>query len=371
MLILFLSILFLLLITTFFYKKNINKRLKAQTSGISLLLTPKEYILEIGQVKEAVLTLNNPLGKKIVGINLGIRYNPNIIQPESISVNAGSNKLFTDNFSPPIDNQRGEVRIVLFANKKDSDLSSADNLLLAIIRFKAIGGGKNDIFIDQNYEIISFSSPSDDFKQTIDNLNLGIWQVAGPSITLEPNHNTNMQNSPIIKNTSNLTPIAKGNIQLRVRLKFQGVFKKPQKITTQADVKISLQGKLLDEVKEKIISLAVNDQAIWEGLVSFSNIPLVSEKNYQIKIKVPKHLEIKTQDLLLTEGENELDLTNDYVLAGDINDDNLINAYDLAFIRNNLNSKDFKIINRGDLNFDQNLNAVDFSLALQSLNSLK
>ncbi|MDH7476324.1 MAG: dockerin type I domain-containing protein [Microgenomates group bacterium] len=367
------SVFLILVNLTFVLKRNRDLRLKAQTADLSLSLTPRDYVFQSNSEKEALLTLNNPTGKKIVGVNLAIKYNPNVIQAENLLANAGSDKPFTDNFSPSINNQAGEVRIVLFADKNDADLSSDNTIVLATIKFKAVGGGKSDIFIDQDYEVIGFSLAGDDYKLTLADLTLGIWQAAGPSITLEPTRPAptgNITNQPTPTPTITPTPIPAGETQLNIELKLQGVVKKPEKTTSLSEIEVVVKGETLKEQKKQTISLTANNQAVWQGKATFTEIPLSPEKIYQVEIKVPKHLKIEVQDLILTEGENDFDLSERPVLAGDVNDDEIINSYDLAYVRNNLNTTKAEILKNADFNLDGVVNASDFSLVVSSLTIL-
>ncbi len=72
--------------------------------------------------------------------------------------------------------------------------------------------------------------------------------------------------------------------------------------------------------------------------------------------------------MTLKAGVNEIDLSNILMLAGDIPIQNgIIDAVDIAFIRQNFGSQDAAVKARGDLNYDGIVDAQDYSLILASL----
>lgn len=181
-----------------------------------------------------------------------------------------------------------------------------------------------------------------------------------PSSTPTPTKNP-LTPSP----TVSPTPIPTGTVNLSTKLSLQGILIKPQNEYSEINAKITVWGDLFKEPKEITVKFTCNNQAVWEGIATFENLPLGS--GYNIIISVPKHLELTVDDLTLTEGKNNLDFSDTVILAGDINADEVINSYDLSFIRNNLNSSENNILIKVDLNLDGVVNALDFSLAIASL----
>ena len=337
-------------------------RSRAQGGDFSVILTPRDQILNAGSEKEAILTLDNRTNKKVVGVNLGIMFNPRVLQITDITTNAGNDKSFTDDFSPSINTQLGEARIVLFADKNNNDLPTSSAILLASIKFKALSGGKSDLFINEKYEIIAFSDETEDYKKSLTDTNLGIWQVPGQGVTLVP---TRPDSTPIPTVTATPTPIPKGNVQLNLALQLQGVLSQPPEDFNSLKLKVSINPEDYSQLREKTIEVSADDQAIWTGEAVFENVYV--DIKYQITLKSVKHLSVTLEDVLLEEGENEIDLTDQTILSGDINGDDIINSYDLSFIRNNIFSEEEVLLVRADLNFDGIINAVDFSLAISGL----
>lgn len=125
---------------------------------------------------------------------------------------------------------------------------------------------------------------------------------------------------------------------------------------------------------------------LWAG-----SVPLDVEpgSDYVVYMKAGKHLQRKicetspTEEqegayrceqgsIELQEGENELDFSGIILLAGDITgpddkQDGLIDANDLAFVRNNLGVEDQSVIERGDINMDGVIDTQDYSLITATL----
>lgn len=343
-------------------KRTKDLRSRAQSGDFIVILTPRDQILNAGSEKEAILTLDNRTNKKVVGVNMGIMFNPRVLQIISITTNAGSDKPFTDDFSPSVNTQLGEARIVLFADKNNNNLPTSNAILLASIKFKALSGGKSDLFINEKYEIIAFSDETEDYKKSLTDIDLGIWQVPGQGVTLIP---TRPDSTPVPTATATPTPIPKGNIQINLTLKLQGVLSQPPEEFNNLKLKVSINPEDYSQLKEKTIEVSADNQAIWTGEAVFENVYV--DMKYQITLKSVKHLSVTLEDVLLEEGENEINLTDQTILSGDINGDDIINSYDLSFIRNNLFSEEEVLLNRADLNFDGIINAVDFSLAISGL----
>lgn len=97
---------------------------------------------------------------------------------------------------------------------------------------------------------------------------------------------------------------------------------------------------------------------------------LIFGKKYQVLIKPDRFLSVK-KNIVINQKEIELNInTNNEILIGDVNNDDKIDSYDLAFIINNLESKKPEVIKMGDLNLDGVINSNDFALILASLKFL-
>lgn len=69
----------------------------------------------------------------------------------------------------------------------------------------------------------------------------------------------------------------------------------------------------------------------------------------------------------MTFNDNNLDFTGITFLVGDINQNGLVDAVDIATVKNNLGKKDIETLKKADLNRDGVVNTQDFSLILFAL----
>lgn len=150
------------------------------------------------------------------------------------------------------------------------------------------------------------------------------------------------------------------------------------------DVKVILTGGALDDQRlEQTGEFTVDDNGIWNGQVTFTNI--TPGNGYKVLVKGPKHIQKKICDMkpdeaesgfyrcsegkiTLTSGENNFDFSGIRLPVGDLPDqDGVIDAYDISFLRNSLNKKDDEILAIGDLNLDGIVDTQDYALLLASL----
>lgn len=176
---------------------------------------------------------------------------------------------------------------------------------------------------------------------------------------------------------------APGTMNLNLKLKFQGILKKPVSGTTMK-VKVTIDGKELNDTKSQVLDFAVDDLGIWSGKAIFT---ASAGEGYKVYIKGDKHLQKRICDTSPTEtasgtyrcgdaghialqtGDNNLDFSQIVELSGDLPDqDGVVDAYDISYIRLNLGSIDPKVISVGDINHDGILDTQDYSLLVASLN---
>ena len=180
--------------------------------------------------------------------------------------------------------------------------------------------------------------------------------------------------------------VLNGNATVTFKLSFQGIITQPPSQYSNLLVKITLSGGGLtsDQVASGEANLISDTKGVWSGSVSFTNIPLSG--NYAILVKGPKHMQKKICDAAPTEtapgtyhcsdgkisiiaSSQTFDFSGIRLLVGDLPaQDGVIDAYDIAFIRNNLHSVEPTVLSIGDINLDGILDSQDFSLLIQSLN---
>jgi hypothetical protein len=122
--------------------------------------------------------------------------------------------------------------------------------------------------------------------------------------------------------------------------------------------------------------------AIFSGSVTFTKVE--PKSTYYLLIKGPKHVQKKicsnsptetspgeyvcTNLLTVTSGTNDINLSNIYLMAGDVpKQDGVVNSVDFGNVRTRFGKADYPSLEIADLNFDGVVNTQDFSLIIQTL----
>ncbi len=185
----------------------------------------------------------------------------------------------------------------------------------------------------------------------------------------------------LVEITFKSTPSQGDLVTLALKLKFQGV----RQITglIMPSVKVTLSGGGLNSDIAKTADFTSDSNGLFSGSVIFENVPL--RGGYKVLIKGPMHVQKKvckstptetsggfytcaTGQITLTSGINNLDFSGIEFLVGDIPEqDGVVDSYDISFIRQNLGSKEAKILAKGDVNLDGIVDSQDYSLLIASL----
>lgn len=208
-----------------------------------------------------------------------------------------------------------------------------------------------------------------------------------PTTNISPNLSPtqNISVKPII--SPSLTPplisptLPEGNTNIDLKIRFQGINKKP-KTPLFLLVNISLVD---DKGKRQsgIFPFSSDENGIWVGKVIF-NLPKTKSKYYFL-IKGPKHLQKKICDekpmekdegyyyceepkIELSSGNYSFDFSKITLLAGDLpKQDGIVNALDLAQVRQYLSLTSLNDVLVGDVNYDGIINTQDYSMILYTL----
>ncbi len=166
-----------------------------------------------------------------------------------------------------------------------------------------------------------------------------------------------------------------GNVTLNLKLKFQGIIKKPATNTMAVRVKVGTSDYSTG-------TFTSDDNGIWSGSIGFNLTP---GANNTIYVKGPKHIQKKicaatpTESspgsyhcangvITLAAGANNLDFSGVYLLVGDLPEqDGVVNAYDTSLVRNNIGKSDAETLRLTDLNLDGVVDTQDFSLVIAAL----
>jgi Zn-dependent metalloprotease len=171
------------------------------------------------------------------------------------------------------------------------------------------------------------------------------------------------------------------NATLKLSVKFQGITTKPV-ASGSATIKVTV----VNDTGYKYATaaqFAVGDNGIWTSSVPIA-IPAAGA--YSVFVKGPYHIQKKVcdtnptetapgtyrcksdQKLQLKTGENVLDFSGIVLLSGDLGEqDGVVNAADVALIRNNLGSTNADILKQADVNRDGIIDTQDHSLVIAAL----
>jgi len=169
-----------------------------------------------------------------------------------------------------------------------------------------------------------------------------------------------------------------GNVDVKLKLRMQGIVKKPSKRDSM-QVRVGVGDGGLAEPVYKTVEFKSDDNGHFNGTASF-NLP--TRKDYKLLVKCEHCLQRKVCDkdakeeeaasyscdkgkVELKNGSNNFDLSGIVQLACDIpagKQDGVCNSADFALVRNLLGKTDDDAIRKADLNFDGIVNAIDFSL---------
>lgn len=315
------------------------------------------------------ITINdivNPPGKRISGFNTIIKFDPTLIEVTKV-FEPTENSEDTSKFIKlrnDINNTTGEIHLTYISQVPEADLPARAKVLIQA------KGKKNG---------------SGTFQPTA-------VQVTGniPENAYNPiirSGNVTITDGTIISPT----PAIAGNVHLNLKLRFQGIVKSPASgQTMMVNVKVAGGNQPTSSSLTSTTQFAADSAGVWSGRASFNLPSGQSNNDYRIYIKGPKHLQKKICDnvpsetasgtyrcsvgqISLHDGENNFDFSKIILLVGDIPEqgttgqNGVVDAFDVSFVRNNLGSKDEKVLAVADLNLDGIVDSQDFSLILASL----
>ncbi len=207
------------------------------------------------------------------------------------------------------------------------------------------------------------------------------------TITPEPTQNTTptVTITPIVTITPSPTTIPVDinpqNINLKMKFKIQGVSTLPR-IRDSLNFNIALMQDR-SEVREEIVPFTVQPDGTYIGNKVFEGIDI--SKKYSLAVKGAKHLnkvvcqnnpsesfpggyQCSASNIQFGTGDNNIDFSGIYLLAGDIPQQNgIVDSVDISFIRQNFGNTSPDNLRRGDLNFDGIIDTQDYVLIMTAL----
>jgi len=403
----------------YFYQNSQKSRADAiaidfKFSQTSLTFTPEEPTQK--------LDINIFGTKKISGATVLVSYPKDILKLESIEKPEICNSL-RETFKAVVDEPTGTIAITkILPSGNDADLPPAAGqpyFCFAQLIFSGVSSTSTEartgkiVFIDgpvstSQWEVVG---PEGEYAPNYTGQEVAVT-VTGqnfPTVTPSPTSNPNITNTPTpsptivatltptptsnpnITNTptpsptivATLTPIPTGFIDAKVnyRIKFQGITGKP-KNANSVDVKLGIYRADGEQIDSRTVTFTPQTDGAWVADTEYKNIP---NTDYFVTIKGPKHLQkkiceinpietvsgtyrCKDEKINLKAGNNTLDFTDIYMLAGDLPLQNgIVDAVDIIYIRSNFGSQIAEVTARGDLNYDGIVDSQDYGIIISAL----
>ncbi|MDH7476327.1 MAG: dockerin type I domain-containing protein [Microgenomates group bacterium] len=395
--------------TQFTYKPK-----AASANGVDLSFSGFSTVTADGTAgKEYYLTIRKTSSEKIVTGRIVFEFPANILQPASTGLITYQTPFTSSQLSGGGLTATNQITVFADAQRDPQTRDLIDPGItadIAVVKFivrSDVTNGLSGKFVFKNAEIVGESG-----RLTVEQYNpltitvsqSGVTNTPGPSPTptRTPTPTTPAATNtpgPAATVTQGPSPTSGGpsptagqttetqsqNITLNLKLKFQGVLKRPSGDSNKLQVKVRAVGGGKEETKTA--EFTANDNAVWTGSVTFTT--LTPGTNYRIYTKGPKHLRKKIcsaspletypgtyhcddGQIALAAGQNTFDFSNIYQLVGDLPgqggmQDGIVNSYDTSLVTTNLNKNDSQAVNWADLNLDGVVNAQDYSLIIAAL----
>jgi len=266
----------------------------------------------------------------------------------------------------------------------DNELPSGA-FCFARIKFKALSEGSGQIQFAPIDTVIQnrfwdIAGPGGEYTAALGSVS-SVALTVGPASTNSPTPidqpSTTLPPQPVTEIIEN-----RKDINTNLRLKFQGITTQPRNSSP-----ISVQIKLVEGTKVpgsyETVSFTPQGDGAYVANHVFKNVNLSAK--HSILVKGPKHLQKKicdnspnealsgyyrcdTSAITFKEGDNTLDLTHAILLSGDIPvQNNVVDAADIIYVRNNIGRSDAEVLTRADLNMDNIVDTQDYSLIIAAL----
>jgi len=183
---------------------------------------------------------------------------------------------------------------------------------------------------------------------------------------------TNLPEAETLTNLAGQSPAATysietetlGEVKLKIKVRLAGV--EQQRADQKMKIAIGREETLLQELKE--VSFSADSTGLYQSDLITLSSRITAGNDYWLKIKGPKHLQSRYDSLTFQKGENDLDLSQSPLLAGDLpqpqsGQDGVVNAFDAVLLVNCFSTpEDSTCLSQADLNLDGIINSLDMNL---------
>lgn len=402
----------LLFLRQTFLVKKIAPSTKASDNRVVLTWLPTTITKKIGETTTLSVLIDTKQ-YTVSAVELVLRYDPLKLElkPENIVHNNSVNFL-PDLLANNTKIENGKVTIILLCSAGTPKKGAGS---LVSFNFKALTAGTTNITFDESTIVAAIEEPNQNVFGPVSSSFVTIESIVVPTITpiptvtptptriltstptptiiptRTPTVNLTATPTPTIPiytptPTATSTPTPTTSLQssviLNLKLKFQGIVKKP--INNSMKVKVAFIDNSGTK-KEAFGDFVADDNGIWSGTTTIGNTVIDQTKKYSLLIKGPRHVQKKVCDILpaessfgayrcslsnisLLSGSNTFNFSNILLLTGDLPpQDGVVNSYDLSFIRNNLHKETADSLQKADLNQDGRIDVQDWSLIIASL----
>ncbi|QQS43283.1 hypothetical protein IPM65_03920 [Candidatus Roizmanbacteria bacterium] len=344
-------------------------------SGPRFVFEPSSTSVKKNETFNINLTID-PGSEQVAGADIYLTYNANLLTIDQVT--AGS-------YFPLVSNVPATGRIYISATVATQGESKTGSGTIATITFKAIETGNASITVDCDP---SKTDTSRIIKNDIDATNVLVCEaLQAHTVTItaasEPSPTPTSDDVPTPTPTTGNFSGEKADVQLNMKVRFQGVVKQPNAAFDRLNVRIDIEGSQ-GYKNDQIVEFKADGSGLWNGVMKIEDVPIAQK--YAVLIKGPKHLSRKIcqaaprenvpgtykcesgGDIELKEGGNNLDFSQIVVLAGDIPTQNqVVDSADIIFIRQNFGNTSPTALSRGDLNLDGIIDTQDYSLVMAAL----
>lgn len=369
-----------------FLNQQTAKKSKATAESVTLSFSPAQINASSGDFSTTI-KVKPSVDMSLRGYEMKVVFDKTKVQVKAIQYNLGvvsaglGDDALTETNKNAI-NQNGFIKIQgEIQTGTGQVLSSSRETDVITVTFTSISSTASSITIPATAVKFYKIDPDGTLKSISSSLDvqLVINRGEGTIITPSPTPPSGGNNTPTSPPGATNTPILPlGNITLNLKLKFQGILKKPA--TNTMIVRVKLGGTRSTDYQTG--TFTSDENGIWSGSVSF-NVP--SGSGYIVYIKGPKHVQKKVctatptesfpgtyhcsvGGITLVDGNNNIDFSGIYQLVGDLTEqDGVVNSYDTSLVRNNLGKTDAESLRLADLNLDGKVDTQDWSLIIAML----
>ncbi len=344
-------------------------------SGPKFIFEPSGTSVKKGETFELKLNVD-PGAEQVAGADIYLNYDSELLTLESVT--AGS-------YFPLVNNQPTTGRLYITAVVERQGDSKTGTGTIATVTFRANEAGSANIVFDCNPEKTDTSRLIKNDINATNILNCSALKAHTVTITSqsEPSPTPTTDDVPTPTPTTGSFSGEKADVQLNMKVRFQGVVKQPNAAFDRLNVRIDIEGSQ-GYKNDQIVEFKADGSGLWNGVMKIEDVPIAQK--YAVLIKGPKHLSRKIcetaprenvpgtykcesgGDIELKEGGNNLDFSQIVVLAGDIPTQNqVVDSADIIFIRQNFGNTSPTALSRGDLNLDGIIDTQDYSLVMAAL----